>query len=239
MAAHQYGQGHIKPADGTDRRDTNAPDAIDAVGAGPQVNEPTGQAVDRAAAIGAAQDKAVLRTALLHVRRTMMPADRAAADRAIVDGAMQWWRQERPAVLGVYAAIRGEPDLSALYEQLHACGAQLALPVVNQTHQPLRFVRWTPGEAMHKDACGVPMPLQQEPAAPTALLVPCVGFNAACIRLGYGGGYYDRTLAQLPRPATLGISYDAGEAQFDAQPHDIALDRVLTESRLLVALPSR
>lgn len=236
MAAHQYGQGHIKPADETDRRDT---DAIDADGARPSVNGLTGQAVDRAGDIGmAAAGKAVLRTALLHVRRTMMPADRAEADRAIIDGAMQWWQQERPAVLGVYAAIRGEPDLSALYEQLHACGAQLALPVVNQAHQPLRFVRWTPGEPMHKDACGVPMPLRQEPAVPTALLVPCVGFNAACIRLGYGGGYYDRTLAQLPRPATLGIAYDAGEAQFDAQAHDIALDRVLTESRLLVAMAS-
>ncbi len=183
--------------------------------------------------------KAALRTALLQARRSMTPRARAAADEAIADGAMQWWRQERPAVLGVYAAIRGEPDLSALYEQLHACGAQLALPVAGQAGQPLRFVRWTPGEAMCKDACGVPAPLRQEAVAPAALLVPCVGFNEACIRLGYGGGYYDRTLAQTPRPKTLGIAYDSSEARFDAQAHDVALDRVLTESRLLLSMQYR
>ena len=84
---------------------------------------------------------------------------------------------------------------------------------------------------MQRDQMGVAVPaeLRFEPSAPT-LLVPCLGFNADRFRLGYGGGFYDRTLAQLPRPATIGIAYGCQAAQFDSDGHDIALDQVLTEA---------
>ena len=64
---------------------------------------------------------------------------------------------------------------------------------------------------------------------PQALLVPCVGFNADRIRLGYGGGFYDRTLENMPRPLTIGIGYACAQADFDAAPHDVALDMIVTE----------
>jgi 5,10-methenyltetrahydrofolate synthetase len=65
---------------------------------------------------------------------------------------------------------------------------------------------------------------------PQALLIPCVGFNRNKIRLGYGGGFYDRTLAPLSRPRTVGIAYSCGLAEFDGAAHDIALDAVITET---------
>jgi 5,10-methenyltetrahydrofolate synthetase len=66
-------------------------------------------------------------------------------------------------------------------------------------------------------------------ARPPALLVPCLGFNAQSYRLGYGGGFYDRTLAEAPRPYALGIAYACQQAAFDADDHDVPLDTVITE----------
>ena len=68
--------------------------------------------------------------------------------------------------------------------------------------------------------------------APAALLVPCLGFNEERYRLGYGGGYYDRTLEHAPRPRTLGIAYACLQAQFASGPYDIALDHIVTEGDL-------
>jgi 5-formyltetrahydrofolate cyclo-ligase len=67
-------------------------------------------------------------------------------------------------------------------------------------------------------------------ARPGALLIPCLGFNGGRFRLGYGGGYYDRTLAQQPRPVTAGIAYNCLAAEFASAAHDVALDLVLTEA---------
>jgi len=105
------------------------------------------------------------------------------------------------------------------------------LPVVVNKEAPLEFFPWRPGEALVKDAMGVPVPSHTKNALqPHGLLIPCVGFNPDRIRLGYGGGWYDRTLALAPRPLAIGIGYACALASFDAAPHDIALDRIITES---------
>ena len=84
--------------------------------------------------------------------------------------------------------------------------------------------------AMVKDAMGVAVPASRRMVAlPPALLVPCLGFNPDHFRLGYGGGYYDRTLEHTPRPFTLGIAYACQAAQFTGAAHDVALDRIITE----------
>ncbi|MDE2430963.1 MAG: 5-formyltetrahydrofolate cyclo-ligase, partial [Burkholderiales bacterium] len=76
----------------------------------------------------------------------------------------------------------------------------------------------------------IPVPAQREHLLmPDALLIPCVGFNAGNFRLGYGGGYYDRTLALQPRPVALGVAYQCALADFRAAEHDIALDKIFTE----------
>jgi 5,10-methenyltetrahydrofolate synthetase len=107
---------------------------------------------------------------------------------------------------------------------------RLGLPVVMAQDAPLHFAAWSPGEPMVKDAMSVSIPASTDNALhPEALLIPCVGFNANNVRLGYGGGFYDRTLAATPRPFTFGIAYSCAQAQFDGAPHDVPLDRIVTE----------
>jgi 5-formyltetrahydrofolate cyclo-ligase len=97
-------------------------------------------------------------------------------------------------------------------------------------------VEWQPGEELAKDQFGVPVPDRQRAIPqPDVVLVPCVGFNAQRFRLGYGAGFYDRTLARMPRPLALGIAYDCGLAEFESNGHDVALDFILTETRSLPA----
>lgn len=175
-------------------------------------------------------DKAALRRTLLASRQALAAEVRRQANAAISTRVLAWLNANPVQTLGVYWPIRGEPDLRALYETLAARGVELALPIVAARDAPLVFVRWQPGDAMIKDAFGVMVP--QDTAAvlrPDVLLIPCVGFNADNIRLGYGGGFYDRTLAVLPRPAAVGISYRCCRAEFGADAHDVALDEVITE----------
>jgi 5-formyltetrahydrofolate cyclo-ligase len=185
---------------------------------------------DDAVAALPASEKAVLRSALLATRRAIDPAMRRAWDDAICTRVLNWWRAAGAPALGVYWPLRGEPELHAAYAVLAQEGAALALPVVLQADAPLAFAAWTPGEAMVRDAMGVAVPaVLRLVARPPALLVPCLGFNAAGYRLGYGGGYYDRTLAAVPRPFTVGIAYSCLAAQFASAPHDVALDLIVTE----------
>lgn len=178
-----------------------------------------------------APQKADLRKQLLAARRAVDPATRAAWDDAIGAQVVAWWRAARPAALGVYWPLRDEPDLHAAYVELERLGARLLLPVVVEKHAALEFADWRIGEAMVKDAMGVAVPsdLRLEAAYPPALLVPCLGYNRQGYRLGYGGGFYDRTLARAPRPQTLGIAYSCLEVTFDGDAHDVALDRIVTE----------
>lgn len=179
-------------------------------------------------------DKPQLRNALLEARKAMSDADRRVFNATIGDQVIAWAASlvaDHPEiVIGVYWPIRNEPDLRPTYAVLSAQGVQLALPVVVDKDVPLRFVRWTPGDTMLKDSFGVAIPAHQTIVSPQALLIPCVGFNRERLRLGYGGGFYDRTLALSPRPSTVGIGYANGLAEFDGAAHDIALDMILTET---------
>jgi 5-formyltetrahydrofolate cyclo-ligase len=176
-------------------------------------------------------DKAALRKRLLAVRRALDPAVKARWDEQIGERLLAWWRSEPVAAIGVYWPLRGEPELGAAYAALAREGVRLALPVVLAPDSALAFADWLPGEAMQKDGMGVAVPTERRLVArPPALLVPCLGFNAERYRLGYGGGFYDRTLAQAPRPRTLGIAYACLAAPFASAPHDVALDRIITEN---------
>ncbi len=180
-------------------------------------------------------DKAALRKALMQARAQVEPQQKAQYDAAIGTALMAWWRalgMAAPASIGVYWPLRGEPDLSAAYAELAAGGVRLALPVVLERDAALGFAQWTPGEAMLADRMGVAVPaLLRLVERPPALLIPCLGFNAQRYRLGYGGGYYDRTLEAMPRPLTVGVAYACQQAAFASAPHDVALDLVLTEQR--------
>ena len=182
----------------------------------------------------ALQEKASLRKALLATRRALPDATRAQWDAAIAQRLLAWCATENIAELAVYWPLHGEPDLHAAYLELAARGVALSLPVVLEKHAPLGFSAWTPGEPMVKDGMGVAVPAELRlRSAPATLLVPCLGFNPERYRLGYGGGYYDRTLEQAPRPRTLGIAYGCLQTQFASGPYDIALDHIVTEGDLL------
>jgi 5-formyltetrahydrofolate cyclo-ligase len=191
----------------------------------PGADKPAGPAVE---------DKAALRRQLLALRAGLDPAQTMQWDADIGAQLLAWWRAQAVGsidAIGVYWPLRGEPDLSAAYLELRRLGVQLALPLVQQRAAPLAFCAWEPGEAMEKDAMGVAVPVARRLLAmPPAIVVPCLGFNAQGMRLGYGGGFYDRTLAQLPRPRTVGVAYGCLSAPFAGAAHDIALDLILTET---------
>jgi 5,10-methenyltetrahydrofolate synthetase len=196
---------------------------------GPRITRDTGESPAQTA-----NPKTLLRKALLARRRGYDAAARAQWDAAIGERIVAWCAARNVAALGVYWALPGEPELGATYAELAACGMRLLLPVVVEKDAPLLFAQWTPGEPMLKDGMGVAVPAQRriEPTPP-ALLVPCLGFNDARLRLGYGGGFYDRTLALPPRPVTLGVAYAGMQADFAGESHDIALDNIATEAALL------
>jgi len=115
---------------------------------------------------------------------------------------------------------------------LHAQGRDLCLPVVTRIHAPLGFRRWTPQAELTPDAQGVPAPLSGGRLTPQLVFVPLLAFTADGARLGYGGGYYDRTLAQLRRSGEVfacGVAYAGQEvASLPIDPHDQPLDAILT-----------
>ena len=174
--------------------------------------------------------KSALRRELLANRQAIPPEVRAEMNAAIGERVMAWWEEQQPAMLGVYWPSRAEPDLHAAYDLLSARGARLALPVVIGPDAPLLFIEWKPGDAMTKDRFGVAIPAAGAEVQPTALLVPCVGINPQHYRLGYGGGFYDRTLAIAQRPYALGIAYECARAAFPSDVHDVALDGIITEA---------
>jgi len=138
--------------------------------------------------------------------------------------------------IGLYWPIKREINLLPWAEALARRRAvTLCLPVVVTRKAPLEYWRWRQGEALDRGFWDIPVPAKRDPVTPDLMLAPLVGFDRANFRLGYGGGYFDRTLAALeashpPRPFVIGIGYgfSALESIFP-EPHDIPMDAVLTE----------
>ena len=204
-------------------------------------------------------DKLSTRKALVQSRLDM--PDRLARADLLQRVMRIWLVGSPHEVIGAYWPIKGEFDpLPALYRWqedavlspefqentplAQEVRAQLAtesiagrsprkigLPVVNKVHKTLTFHAWYPGCPMEEDAYGIPKPKDTEVIVPTLLFVPCVGYGPGGYRLGYGGGFYDRTLATLsPRPVTVGLGYSHGWLPDMApEPHDIPLDVLLND----------
>lgn len=145
-------------------------------------------------------------------------------------------------VLSGYWPIKGEPDLRPLLADLHRAGVTIALPVVETRAAPLVFRRWTPETRMVRGEWNILVPPPEAMVLPPDFaLAPCLGWTGDCYRLGWGGGYFDRTLAVLgPRPVTIGIALTAARlATIFPQPHDIPLDHILTEDGLVATKAPR
>jgi 5,10-methenyltetrahydrofolate synthetase len=134
--------------------------------------------------------------------------------------------------------INNEPDVRAALETWRAAGAAAfaaLLPVVVETGAALAFRIWRPGMALAADRYGIPTPAAGDFMQPQALLIPLAAFDAAGFRLGYGGGYFDRTLARLrPRPLAIGVGFELSRVDsVFPEPHDERLDAVVTEAGVI------
>jgi 5-formyltetrahydrofolate cyclo-ligase len=141
------------------------------------------------------------------------------------------------AIVGGYHALPDEADPAQLLAALVASGCHIAFPRMSAKDRPLDFHRVPDGEVLKPGAFGVHEPASHwPPVTPHLLLVPLLAFDADGHRLGYGGGFYDRTLQALRRGAhvrAIGVAY-AGQqtASLPHEPHDMALDGILTEQGL-------
>jgi 5-formyltetrahydrofolate cyclo-ligase len=182
--------------------------------------------------------RTALREALLEARRRQSAQGRRAANDALVARLEALLGDVAGEAIAIYWPFRGEPRLEPLPERWTRAGARLALPVVAARAQPLRFVAWRPGDPTVPGAMGIPRPAHDDALRPTLLVVPCLGFDARGYRLGYGGGYYDRSLAQLDAdgataPRAIGVAWDdALIERFEPLPTDRPLDAVVTPSRV-------
>jgi 5-formyltetrahydrofolate cyclo-ligase len=177
------------------------------------------------------RDKATLRRQLQAERQAMV--DRHQRSVQLQEVLRVWLLSRREKTIGAYWPIKGEFDaLPALYRWSEADPERrIGLPVMDRQTKRLSFHVWFPGCPMEEDAYGIPKPKGTEAFAPQLLLVPCVGFGPGGLRLGYGGGFYDRTLAALePAPCTVGVGYGHGFVPWlEPEPHDVPLDAILTE----------
>jgi 5,10-methenyltetrahydrofolate synthetase len=181
-----------------------------------------------------AADRTAARRRLRERRAALGEAARRRAAQAIAARLETLVASARPTVVGAYWAMKEEPELAGAMAHWHAAGLTVALPRVAAADAPLEFVRWRPGAAMAAGPFGTLHPDGTETLRPDLLVIPCLGFDARCYRMGYGGGYYDRTLERLGAVATVGVAYDCCEvAGFEPHQHDLPLDWVVTERRLL------
>jgi 5-formyltetrahydrofolate cyclo-ligase len=180
-----------------------------------------------------ASAKSALRAAALAARDALAVAERRRAAQTIAMRRFPVPLGEGTIVAG-YSPIRSECDPVPLMRSLAAKGAQLALPVVHTRDKELTFSEWRQGEQLTAGPYGILQPrVEAIPLDPDIILVPLTAFDRRCRRIGYGAGYYDRTLEILrkQRPViAVGIAFAVQEVEaIPVESHDERLDLVLTE----------
>jgi 5-formyltetrahydrofolate cyclo-ligase len=172
------------------------------------------------------------RARLLARRQAIRRPERERVQSLVADLLLRHVPELRGACIGFCWPFRGEIDLRGLVGDCIAAGATAALPVVVARARPLEYWSWAPRAKLERGVWGIPVPAERQVALPTVVLAPLVGFDGAGYRLGYGGGYHDRTLAMLqPWPLAIGVGYELGRLHtIHPQPHDIAMDAIVTEA---------
>jgi 5-formyltetrahydrofolate cyclo-ligase len=131
--------------------------------------------------------------------------------------------------ISLYWPFRGEPGLRPWMASLVALGATPALPLVIEKAHPLVFRAYRPGDRLEKGVWNIPIPAEGDPIVPNIVIAPLVGVDIRNYRLGYGGGFFDRTLASLPgKPLVIGVGYEMQRIPtIHPQPHDIPMDQIV------------
>ena len=175
--------------------------------------------------IALTEAKRALRVRMLAARTAWDPA----CGEGLAQSALQWAAPTAGAVVSGFWPMGQEIDIRPLLFALHARGHPIVLPETPKRGNPLVFRLWRPGDPLVAERFGTLRPLG-EVRTPDFLLVPLLAFDRRGYRLGYGAGYYDRTLVTLPGRFRLGVAYAAQELDaVPAGPYDERLDAVATE----------
>ncbi len=195
-------------------------------------------AVDPVQARDVARWRRAERTRLLDERAALSVATRQEAAAAIARRLDQALPDLTGKIVSAWWPIKAELDLRPWLDALWSRGARAALPLVVEKAAPLRFRLWRQGVRMERGFWNIPVPAEGDWVLPDVALSPVVGHDPRCYRLGYGGGYFDRTLAALgPRclPVGVGLASSLVPTIFP-QPHDIPMRMIVTEEGTLGAL---
>jgi 5-formyltetrahydrofolate cyclo-ligase len=181
-------------------------------------------------------EKRILRGTMLAWRGTLGDEERRAAAAGLLESFRRERPIETPAIVSGFWPMAEELDIRPLMMELHNQGCQLALPVVVAKRQPLVFRAWRPGDPLEAGVFGTlhPSP-KRESVEPDALIVPLLACDEDGWRLGYGGGFYDRTLEALRAKKTItavGVGFNAQLVpEVPHGPSDQRLDWLLTDQR--------
>ena len=174
-----------------------------------------------------------------HQRKQLIAAREAISvdvhqhwSQAISDLLMQGFPKLHEMTIGIYWPFRSEYDPRFIAQHFRQKGAILALPEVTGKDKPLCFREWLPGAPMKNGAHDIPVPAEARAVRVDVIIIPMVGFDQQGYRLGYGSGYFDRTLATYhPQPLTIGVAFEIQRLQnLYPQPHDIAMHYIVTEA---------
>jgi 5-formyltetrahydrofolate cyclo-ligase len=191
---------------------------------------PDGAPLDAQQARDVARWRKAERLRLIALRCELPAEQRALHTAAIVRELDEMTAAHSGEIVSAYWPIRAEPDLRPWMRAACLQGLRLALPVAVELGQPMTFREWRPDAVMARGLWKIPYPAAGPEVTPTIVLAPLVGFDSACYRLGYGGGFFDRTLAAMVRkPRVLGLGYpELRIATIFPQRHDIPMDWIVT-----------
>ena len=177
------------------------------------------------------------RERLINARLAVSADARTAMSARIADGLDALIGDIAGRMVSLYWPFRGEPDLRGWMAAINERGGRTALPVVIEKGQPLMFRAYKPGDRLEKGVWNIPIPAAGDPVLPDIVISPIVGIDPGKYRLGYGGGFFDRTLAAMPfRPLVIGVGYELQRiATIYPQPHDIPMSEVVTEAAIAKA----
>lgn len=176
------------------------------------------------------------RDELIAARMAMPQAAHHDADAAVARRIDTCLDEIEPCLVGAYWPFRREFNVLPVLDRLMAQGFTIALPVVLGKGRPLEFRPWTRATKLASGVYDIPYPAEGAAVQPKVLIVPLVGFDDDGYRLGYGGGFYDRTLeATEPRPFCLGVGFELGHLPtIHPLPHDIPMNAIATERGFFV-----
>jgi 5-formyltetrahydrofolate cyclo-ligase len=176
------------------------------------------------------------RQRLIALRQAIPTAERRRLSRRVARSLDEALGDVRGRVVSLYWPFRGEPDLRHWAETLAGRGGACALPVVIARGAPLVFRQWRKGDPLQPGIWSIPVPSDGAAVVPDIVIAPVVGFDPAGYRLGYGGGFFDRTLAAFQhRPRVIGVGFAAQAIRtIFPQPHDVPMDQIVTEAGTLM-----